>query len=329
MMSWLQTRYAGGATVLAVVIFMLAACSQPNDRATQWMDQPFYVSLQGSHAVQKLPSMERLDGLHSAHYVATNNAQSQLLVSSAQQPTVFLVDAGSGVMTASFDVGEFPQGVGISPDGKWGLAVGAKAGTVTLIDMEKGEQRALIAVGNDPHNVLFTADSSQAYVTLQGEGAIAIVDVASRGMVDKFLLEGVAYPHNLALSDDGNMLWIRAFDSKVAAVDLASRTVKAVIPVGASHAGIAVVPDSRWVATGAIGGTGVAIIDADTFEVVRTVEVGQGSHGIRASADGRYLYTGVTTANQIAVIDTHTWQVIKRVDVEGKTPFWLSLSSNN
>lgn len=219
--------------------------------------------------------------------------------------------------------------MGISPDGKWGLAVGSQAGTVTLIDMAQAKQEAVIAVGNDPHNVLFTPDSKLAYVTLQGEGAIAIIDLAAKGMVEKFALEGVAYPHNLDLSNNGNTLWVRTFDSKVAAVDLASHQVKAIIEVGASHGGITVIPHSNWVAAAAIGSDSIAIIDAKKFEVARTIEVGQGSHGIRASADGRYLYTGVTGTHQIAVIDTSNWQVIEQVPVDGKNPFWLSISANH
>lgn len=312
---------------------VLSACGQAeqtsNKATTKNAASAYYVTLQGSGAVEQLPTAQLITDLPSAHYVALSADQTRLLVSSAKTPYVYLVDVSGGNKLARFDVGDTPQGVAISPDGSIGLAVGAADGVVVVINMHQAKVIKTLTVGKKPHNVRFTADGARAYVTLQGEGKVAVIDVKQRQVINEFATPGIDYPHNLDLSADGKVLWIRGFASKVAAVRLADKKVLAVIPVGASHAGIDVIPHSHYVATGAIGGDSVNIIDAKNFKVVRKIKVGQGSHGIRANRDGSRLFVTVTASNRVAVIDTHSWTVIKTIPTQGKVPFWVVAPGND
>jgi len=60
-----------------------------------------------------------------------------------------------------------------------------------------------IKVGKTPHNAKFSADGSTAYVTLQGGGAIATIDMESLQKTDEIPVAGMAQPHNFDLSADG------------------------------------------------------------------------------------------------------------------------------
>lgn len=217
----------------------------------------------------------------------------------------------------------------ISPNGRWGLAVSAGKGTVTVIDIGKQKRVKAIAVGKTPHNVRFTRDSKLAYVTLQGAGSVAVIDMQTFRKVDEFPVPGIKYPHNLDLSADGKTLWIRGLIGKVAAVDLKSHKVLAVIPVGLGHAGIDVIPGGRYVFTGAIADHVVDVIDPKTFKVVKRIDVGQGPHGVRASGDGRWVYVAVTGTDKVAVIDVRTLKVVKQVPTHGKLPFWIAVAGND
>ena len=291
--------------------------------------EPVYVTLQTASAVEDLSTGKTWGALDSAHYDAISPDGTRLLVSSKDQPEVYLVDTSTGKTLATFEIGPTPQGVAIGPQGRWALAVSAGNGTVAAIDLKTLELVKSIPVGKVPHNARFTADGKLAYVTLQGGNGVAVVDMQTLTKIDEIPVPGIRGPHNLDLSADENTLWVRGLVGKVAAVDIKTRKVLALIPVGLSHGGIDVIPGGRYVFTGAIGDHMIDVIDPSTFKVVKRIEVGQGPHGIRASRDGRWVYTGVTGTDKIAVIDTTTLEVVKQVPTHGKLPFWISVVGND
>lgn len=321
--SHLVWAYATAALVLGLGVTAHAA--EPKDV----FPASVYVTLQGSSKVEILPSGKTCDGLPGAHYVAVSPDGSRMLVSSANKPEAYLVDTHDCRKLATFGVGPVTQGVQISPDGHWGLVVSAGNGTVTIIDLHSAKAVKTIAVGKTPHNARFTANSKLAYVTLQGAGAVAVVDIQTLKKVGEFPVPGLPLPHNLDLTANGKILWIRGLVSKVAAVDLKSHKVLAVIPVGLGHAGIDVILGGRYVFTGAIGDHIVDVIDSKTFKVVKRIDVGQGPHGVRASRNGRWVYAGVTGTNKVAVIDTKTLDVVKQIPVSGTIPFWVAVAGHD
>ncbi len=315
------------ATITFVSACLVVPCAAAG--SAQYFPSPVYVTLQGSDSVESLPSGTRWDKLDSAHYVAISPDGKQLLVSSAATKNAFIVDAKTGKKLATIAVGAVPQGVEIGPHGHFGLAVSAGTDSVTVIDMQALKPVKTIKVGKTPHNARFTADGKLAYVSLQGGTGVAVLDMRSLTRTGEIAVPGVHGPHNLDLSDDGRVLWVRDLTGSVAAVDLKTRKELAVIPVAPGHAGIDVIPGGRYVVTGGIAGHAVDVIDPATFKIVKQIEVGQGPHGVRASRDGRWLYVDVTATNKVAVIDTHTLEVVRQIDTQGKLPFWIAVRGNN
>lgn len=309
--------------------FGLALAGSAAAREPELFPAPVYVTLQSSNAVQAMPSGKPIEDLAAAHYDAISPDGRRLLVSSATQPEAWLVDARSGDKLATFEIGPEPQGVAISPDGRHGLAVSAGGNSVAVIDMQQAKLVKSIAIGRTPHNIRFSVDGKLAYVSLQGAGAIAVIDMLALKKTGEFPVPGVPHPHNLDLSADGKTLWIRGLVARVAAVDLKTHKVLAVIPVGLGHAGIDAIPGGRYVFTGAVADHVVDVIDTKTFKVIKRIDVGQGPHGVRASRDGRWVYAGVTTTDKLAVIDTRTLDVVKQVPTGGKLPFWVSVAGND
>lgn len=288
---------------------------------------PVYVTLQGSDAVEILPSGRVCTGLVGAHYDAVSPDGRLLLVSSAKRPEVYLVDTRSCKRLATFDVGPTAQGVAFSPDGHRGLAVSARNGSVSVIDVRSRKVIKTIAVGTGPHNAVFTADGKRAYVTLQGGAGFVEIDMQTLAKVRE--IPTIDLPHNLDFSPDGKTLWIRDFVGHVAAVNAATGKLFAEIPVGPSHAGIDVIPDGRKVLTGAIGGHLVDVVDPEAFKVIQRIDVGRGPHGVRASRNGRWAYVAVTGTNELVVLDMHTLKVARRIPLHGKFPFWIAVAGKD
>lgn len=319
---WIVFRCVTGL-VFAALMINTADAVEPHSL----FPTPVYVTLQTDGVVENLQTGTTWS-VPGAHYHAVSSDGRHLLVSEAGSSNVYLLDTTSGKLLSTFDVGPIAQGVAISPDNQQGLAVGAGDGTVTVIELATQKVGKVIPVGKAPHNVRFTPDGTRAYVTLQGSGSIAVLDMRTLEKTDEFSLPGIDQPHNLDLSDDGKTLWIRDFTGQVAAVDLLTQKILAVIPVGRGHAGIDAVTASQYVFTGATADPMVDVIDAITFKVVKRIDVGQGSHGVRASHDGRLIYVGVTNPSQVVVIDTQTLEVVKQLPTQGQSPFWLAVSSN-
>mgnify|MGYP003625883790 FL=1 len=294
----------------------------------QAIPKPIYAAVQDSGVVERLPSKSTWPGVKGAHYDALSPDGKQLMVSGFKTGNVYVMDTDNGEIQASIAIGEVVQGVKVSPDGRYGLAVAPTQGVVAIIDMETLSLVKKVSVGDTPHNIIFNKDSSLAYVTLQGEGALAVVDMTTLNKQRAIPTPGLDSPHNIDISGDGRRLWIRDFIGHVGVLDLDSERVLKVFKVGAGHGGIDVIPNSRYVATGAISASQVTVIDADSLAIVANLEVGTGPHGVRASADGRYLYTSVTADNMITIIDMGSLEVIRQEPVDGKFPFWLAVPGN-
>lgn len=319
------------AVVVCLPVLPLFADSATDDRASTVMPAPVYVALQTTGAVQRLAGPDGgaiYPDLPNAHYIAVSDDGERVLVSDIGNGRAYILDTASGEKTGDIPVGDVAQGVKISPDGRYGLAIGAGPGLLTKIDMETGEALKQMTIGANPHNIRFTDGGRMAYVSLQGAGAIALVDVDQLEKVREIEVEGMATPHNIDLSDDERRLWVRDFEGTAAVIEIESGEVLARFEAGPSHGGIDVVPGGRYVATVAIGGRHVLLIDQRSLETVKSIEVGQGPHGVRASADGRWLYVGLTGDNEIAVVDMETLAVVRRLAADGEFPFWLAVPGN-
>lgn len=324
-----HTRHPRLMQICGAVALALGVSSAHAAESKDLFPSPVYVTLQTSNAVENLSTGNTWDALSDAHYDAISPDGNRALVSSKDQPEAYLLDAHSGKKLATFEIGPTPQGVTFSPDSRWGLAVSAGNGTVALIDIRKQKMVKSIPVGKVPHNARFTHDGKLAYVTLQGGTGVAVVDMQKQEKIDEITVPGINGPHNLDLSADESTLWVRDLVGKVAAVDIKSQKVLAVIPVGLGHAGIDVIPGGRYVFTGAIADHVVDVIDPDTLKVVKRIDVGQGPHGVRASRDGHWVYVGVTGTDKVAVIDTRTLDVVKQISTHGKLPFWVAVAGND
>jgi DNA-binding beta-propeller fold protein YncE len=168
-----------------------------------------------------------------------------------------------------------------------------------------------------------------AYVTLQGEGAISVINMQTLQVSHKIPTLGLDTPHNLDITDDNKHLWVRDFIGHVGLLDLKTEKVVKTFKVGNGHGGIDILPGGHLVATGAISDLYVTIINADELKIVARPNVGTGPHGVRASADGRFIYASVTADNTIAVIDAKTFKVVHKEPVDGDFPFWIAVPGNH
>ncbi len=286
-----------------------------------------FVSIKLGNAVEVFPDRSTWEGGPTMLYDALTPDGKMLLVTSPSTGSVYAFDTTSGEQLAIIKTGKAAKGVKISPDGNEAYVSNEGEDTISIVNLKSLKVVGTIHTEDMPHNVRFSGDGKTAYVTLQGGAGLGVIDTQARKVIRVIPIPGLTGPHNLDLSHDGKMAFVRDTANQVAVVDLSTGEIKKFIAVGIGHAGIDVTPDGRYVFTGAIGDKVVSVIDVDTLSLVKQIEVGIGPHGVRASGDSRWVYVTVTAANKVVVIDTETLKIAREYSV-GKFPFWVAIQGN-
>ena len=198
----------------------------------------------------------------------------RVYVSNEDNGTATATDIASGDTLATLVTGIEPEGVIISPDGRWVYVMAETSSTVTVIDTEKLAVAQTFLVGTRPRDGAFSPDGRRAYISSELGGTLAVVDTGTHTVIDTV---PIAY----------------------------NDTMK---PVGVlvSPAG-----DRVYVANGR--GNSVSVIDASTFKLITTIPVGQRVWGIGLTPDGKTLYAANGLSNDVSVINTEGGRVVATI----------------
>jgi YVTN family beta-propeller protein len=224
-------------------------------------------------------------GASPAHVVVSPDGATAW-VSNSGDNTVSVIDTAAYTVVQTISVGEFPHGLRSSPDGAIVAVADMRSNAVSLIDAATYEVQS-IEVGNGPVQVAFAPDGAALYVTLNGDDAVAKLDLASRTVV------GTA-----AVGDGPVQVYVTP-DSRFVLV---------------ANQGTEETPS-----------TTLSIVDAESMEAVAEIETGQGAHGVAVEPSGRYAYVSNLYGNTLAVVDLETRVVVATV-ATGAAPNGVSVS---
>ena len=310
---------------LGSIFLLSASCTQV--LAENLFPESVYVTLRESNQVAKYPGQTIWKGGPKMLYNSITPDGKILVVSSPKDGGIYIYDSQSGKEMGMVKTDKAAKGLKISPNGKEVFVSNEGADSVSVVDLASKKVVATIKTDKMPHNVRFTGDGKTAYFTLQGGAGLGVIDVKSRKILKVIPTPGIETPHNIDLSKDEKLAFIRDTSNKVGVLDLTSDKITTILEVGQGHAGIDVIPNGKLVFTGAIADDVVTVIDANTLKVVKKIKVGFGPHGVRASKDNKYLYASVTADDKVYVIDVDKLEVVKEFKVES-FPFWVAVNGN-
>jgi YVTN family beta-propeller protein len=194
-------------------------------------------------------------------------------------------DGAGPTVRSVVPVGQAPQGLAVSPGGGPVLVANIGSRTVSVIDHDAAAVSASLPMPGTPRYVTVSPDGRRAYVSMySGEGA----------------------------------------DSAVAAIDLASGSVSALVPSSPEPYALAVAPTGD-VYVPSHGSSSVAILDGQTLEFGRSVTVDPNPHSVAFSPSRGRAYTANHESGSISVIDVASNTVVGTVDV-GPSPHSLAAS---
>ncbi|HEU4769840.1 MAG TPA: hypothetical protein VFS77_20915 [Pyrinomonadaceae bacterium] len=97
--------------------------------------------------------------------------------------TASIVDTTSGKILSTVVVGIEPEGVTISPDGRWVYVTAETSNTVSVIDTAKNDVVATFMVGARPKDAAFSPDGSREYVTAELGRTLSVIDTKTHTVV--------------------------------------------------------------------------------------------------------------------------------------------------
>ncbi len=184
--------------------------------------------------------------------------------------------------SANIEVGQEPEGVALSPDGRFLYVTLEGDNQVAVIDVANRRLIRRFAVGSRPRGVAFTPDGTRAFVTNELDSSVSLIDARLHQVVATVRLEGRdCRPMGVAVSPDGKRVYVTTGRGGllVALEPVSGRIIRTVL-VGPRPWGVAVSPDGRRVITANGPSNDVAIVDADSLKVLRRIRVGDHPWGV-------------------------------------------------
>jgi YVTN family beta-propeller protein len=206
-----------------------------------------YFTAEGSAAVARFnPTRNTVDWV-----MGTGEPVTHMLVITPDQRKVYTANIAGGTVTMlqlppyqgpprakQIKVGQGPEGIDISPDGKELWVAHRNDGTVSIIDTGSDQIAHTFEVGKFPIRVKFTRDGSRVLVSNAEGNDLAVVDAKTRQVVKRIPTGEV--PVGILMDPNGKRAFVAATAAdKVIVVDLEKLEVTGTIQAGKTPDGMA------------------------------------------------------------------------------------------
>ncbi len=230
------------------------------------------------------------------HHVTPSHDLKALYVNNTQGNSLTPIDPKTGKPKGDAIPVEDPYNLYFTPDGKSAIVVAERLQRLDFRDPRTWKLQKSVPAGcMGVDHMDFAADGRRAVASCEFDGALLLLDVRKRKVLDRLALDHPgSKPVDVRLSPDGDLFYVA---DEVA--------------------------DGVWK------------IDADKFRVRGFIKTGRGTHGLYPSRDASVMYATNRTGGTVSVIDLKrkkvrdTWRIpggspdMGGVSADGKR-LWLS-----
>ncbi len=241
--------------------------------------------------------------------------QGRAYVANAGSDTVTPIELATNEPGAEIKVGEAPEGIAITPDGKTAYVVNYGSDTVTPIDVATSEPGAEIKVGSDPYGIAITPDGKTAYVVNFGSDSVTPIELATNTPGAEIKVGST--PDAIAITPDGKTAYVvNESSDSVTPIELATNTPGAEIKVGVNPTAIAITPDGKTAyIVNEVDGT-VTPIELATNEPGAEIDAGGlEPDAIAITPDGKTAYVANYASGTVTPIELATNEPGAAIDV--------------
>lgn len=190
------------------------------------------------------PAADKVDwlmgtGQDATHMIVGHAGRKKLFTANIRSNSVSMFDlATPNAALTQIAVGNQPEGIDVTPDGKEVWAAHRGAGNISVIDTDAKKLSETIKLSGDLYRVKFTPDGKRALLANPPGGELIVVETATRKEVKRIPVEGV--PAGIAVSADGKRAFVTTIQANgVAVIDLETLAVIRKVETGAGPDGLA------------------------------------------------------------------------------------------
>jgi YVTN family beta-propeller protein len=205
------------------------------------------VTSEGSHRIYLMnvarDSVERVITTTQAgtHMIALSNDGHRAWLANRESDTLTEYEVASLHLLRTLKVGPGPEGIAMSPNGRWVVTALQNAGQVAVIDAGRGLVSTRLPAGQIPIRVAFPPRMPVALVTNRGSDDLTILDLAARHVIDTIPLG--KHPGGVVTNQKGNRAYIALSQANsVSIMMIPGWEITASIPTGEGPDGVAFVP---------------------------------------------------------------------------------------
>ena len=214
---------------------------------------------------------------------------------------------GKPAVTATIKVGNEPQGVVVSPDGRTVYVANQGARLLSVVDAAT-RKVTTVSLRHTPRFVTISRDGSLLFVSMyekdmSGSG-VAVLDTTTRKVL-RYLATGVQ-PFTLAVGPD-DRLWVPIHGmGRVEIYTTADQRPEGQVVVPPNPHAVSFSARFMRAFTANHESNAVSIIDMRTEKVLKSVPVSRSPHSVAVSPDGRFALVAGYEANTADLIDAKT-----------------------
>jgi YVTN family beta-propeller protein len=226
-------------------------------------------------------------------------------------------------ISATIRVGNDPNFVTVSPDGRFAYITNKNSQLITMVDTALNQVTATIPISTGPpQSLTFAPDGRRLYVTVSNDQgtvhAIDVLDTSSNTVIATIPQLGM--PLRVAVAPDGQRLFIANHMLPfVSVVDTATNTVIGQVNVVPNPHSVTFSPDGGRAYTANHESNLVSVIDTATLDVVATIPVGNSPHSIAVNPHLPLVANVNFNGQSVSEINTTTDAVVATIPV-GKNP---------
>jgi len=197
-----------------------------------------------------------------------------------------------------------------------GYVVNYGANNITVFNKKSGQVTGVIATGMGPRGIALDRGRQRAYVTLAGDDAVDVIDVAVGDIVHRIPLLTGDHPQEPALTPDGRFLVTANKGSDtVSIIDSVSFIELEKITVGKGPNSVLVDPAGRKAYVFNTLSDTISIIDLAKRSVVATIATDAGPLRGQLSLNGDRLSVIHSRSSYLTLIDPRTLAILRRISV--------------
>ncbi len=258
-------------------------------------------------------------------FCASGALAGKAFISNERGNTITVIDTDSWEVIHTFEGGNRPRGIAISPDGKLLYVCASDDDTVRVFDTETYEELYTLPSGADPELFVLDPAGNPLYIANEDDNLVTVTDTETHSVLAEVPV-GVE-PEGMAISPDEKWVVNTSETTNMAHfISTEDYQIKYNVLVDQRPRYAEFTADgSRLFVSAEIGGT-VSVIDVAPdgtptlkqkigFAVPGVLPEWLQPVGIRVTRDGKRIFVALGPANRVAVIDGDSLEVVDYIIV--------------